>query len=295
MTDGLDPAIEPFATGMLQVGDGHHMYWESCGDPDGIPALVVHGGPGSGCTPWHRRLFDPRRYRIVLFDQRGCGRSTPVASDPAADLSSNTTQNLIADMEALRVAGGVDRWVIVGGSWGSTLEPSLRGSPPGPHACLGPMGRHDGPTGRDRLAVPRWRRAAVPSRVGSSSVPVWGRTPPWTTSWRPIRGCSRSRSGGAATRGTRMVHLGVGNARVAADREARRALRGRRICTGVRTLGHALRPPRPLPRRRDPVARRRPHRGRTGGARAGTIWTSKRPSATPGLSPVRGLERSSRW
>ncbi|MGK5444462.1 prolyl aminopeptidase [Micromonospora sp. URMC 105] len=115
------PPIEPYAHGMLDVGDGNAVYWEVCGNPDGKPALVVHGGPGSGCGTGVRRFFDPERYRIVLFDQRGCGRSTPHASDPATDLRHNTTQHLIADMERLREHLGVRRWLLHGGSWGSTL------------------------------------------------------------------------------------------------------------------------------------------------------------------------------
>ena len=122
MDDTLYPAIEPHDHGMLDVGDGHRMYWEACGDPDGVPALVVHGGPGSGCTPWHRRLFDPGAYRIVLFDQRSCGRSMPTARDPSVDLSTNTTQHLVADVELLRQHLDVGRWVMLGGSWGSTLS-----------------------------------------------------------------------------------------------------------------------------------------------------------------------------
>jgi proline iminopeptidase len=114
-------AIEPYEHGMLDVGDGQLVYWEVCGNPAGKPALVVHGGPGSGCTPGHREFFDPERYRIVLFDQRGCGRSRPHASDPATDLSRNTTPHLIADMERLRAHLGIDRWLLLGGSWGSTL------------------------------------------------------------------------------------------------------------------------------------------------------------------------------
>jgi proline iminopeptidase len=117
----LYPELEPYATGHLEVGDGQRVSWETCGDPAGRPALVIHGGPGSGCTPWHRRLFDPSRYRIVLFDQRGCGRSTPRASDPDVDLSTNTTQHLVADMELLRHHLDIDRWLLLGGSWGSTL------------------------------------------------------------------------------------------------------------------------------------------------------------------------------
>ena len=115
------PAIAPYAHGMLDVGDSNRVYWETCGNPDGKPAIVMHGGPGSGCSPWHRRLFDPAAYRIVLFDQRNCGRSTPSASSPDTDLASNQTANLIADVEQLREHLGIDRWLVLGGSWGSTL------------------------------------------------------------------------------------------------------------------------------------------------------------------------------
>jgi proline iminopeptidase len=110
------PTIEPYDRGFLNVGSDHRIYWEACGNPRGQPALFVHGGPGGGCSPVHRRLFDPERYRIILFDQRGCGRSTPHAS-----LIGNTTALLISDMEALRKALGVGRWLVLGGSWGSTL------------------------------------------------------------------------------------------------------------------------------------------------------------------------------
>jgi proline iminopeptidase len=115
------PPIEPYASGHLDVGDGNLVYWETCGNPDGKPALVVHGGPGSGCSAGMRRAFDPARYRIVLFDQRNCGRSRPHAADPATDLSANTTAHLVADMERLRVHLGVQKWLLQGGSWGSTL------------------------------------------------------------------------------------------------------------------------------------------------------------------------------
>jgi proline iminopeptidase len=117
----LYPPIEPYSKGMLDVGDENLVYWEACGDPEGKPALVVHGGPGSGCTPQQRQYFDPARYRVVLFDQRGCGRSTPHASDPAADLRHNTTEHLLRDMELLRQHLGIERWLLSGGSWGSTL------------------------------------------------------------------------------------------------------------------------------------------------------------------------------
>lgn len=117
----LYPPIEPYDHGMLDVGDGNLVYWEACGNPAGKPAVMVHGGPGQGCTPNMRRGFDPERYRIVLFDQRGCGRSSPHASDPATDLSVNTTDHLVRDMELLREQLGIGRWLLCGGSWGSTL------------------------------------------------------------------------------------------------------------------------------------------------------------------------------
>ncbi|MGH3569244.1 MAG: prolyl aminopeptidase [Pseudonocardia sp.] len=118
----LYPEIEPSDHhGMLDVGEGHRVYWEVCGNPQGKPAVVLHGGPGSGATPQWRRYFDPAAYRIVLFDQRGCGRSTPHASDPAVDLTTNTTHHLIADIERLREHLGIERWLVLGGSWGSTL------------------------------------------------------------------------------------------------------------------------------------------------------------------------------
>lgn len=119
--DALYPPIEPHASGMLAVGDGHEVFWEVSGNPDGQPVVFLHGGPGGGTSGLQRRLFDPAVYRIVLFDQRGCGQSTPHASSPGADMSANTTWHLVADMELLREHLGVDRWHVFGGSWGSTL------------------------------------------------------------------------------------------------------------------------------------------------------------------------------
>jgi proline iminopeptidase len=106
---------------MLDVGDGHDIYWETCGNPSAEPAVVLHGGPGSGCIPGHRRFFSPDRYRIVLFDQRGSGRSTPSAADASTELTHNTTDHLLADLEQLRQHLGVDRWLVFGHSWGTTL------------------------------------------------------------------------------------------------------------------------------------------------------------------------------
>ncbi|MDX2377472.1 prolyl aminopeptidase [Microbacterium sp. LRZ72] len=117
----LYPPIEPYASGQLLVGDGHRVYWEQSGNPDGKPVVFLHGGPGGATSPWHRRLFDPERYRIVLLDQRGCGRSTPHASAPDADMRANTTWHLVADIELLRRNLGIARWQVFGGSWGSAL------------------------------------------------------------------------------------------------------------------------------------------------------------------------------
>jgi proline iminopeptidase len=115
------PEIDPYASGLLAVGDGQQIYWEECGNPTGKPAVFVHGGPGGGCRPQDRQLFDPDRYRLVLFDQRGCGRSLPHVAGPDADLAVNTTWHLVADLERLRQARGIDRWLVFGGSWGSAL------------------------------------------------------------------------------------------------------------------------------------------------------------------------------
>jgi proline iminopeptidase len=113
---GLYPEIDSYRTGHLRVSDVHEIYFEESGNPAGKPVIFVHGGPGSGTEPKQRRFFDPAAYRIVLFDQRGCGKSTPHAS-----LADNTTWHLVADMEALRMHLGIDRWQVFGGSWGSTL------------------------------------------------------------------------------------------------------------------------------------------------------------------------------
>ena len=121
MRDRPFPPIEPHATGMLDVGDGQAIYWEASGNPDGKPAIALHGGPGSGSSPGRRRWFDPDRYRLVQLDQRGCGRSTPHAGDLSTDLSTNTTHHLIADIERLREHLGIERWLVWGASWGVTL------------------------------------------------------------------------------------------------------------------------------------------------------------------------------
>ena len=116
--DAIDlfPPIEPYQTGQLGVGGQHVVYWEVSGNPDGIPVVFLHGGPGAGASPAHRRFFDPSAYRVVIFDQRGAGRSTPLG-----ELKDNTTAQLIEDMERLRGHLDIDHWMLFGGSWGSTL------------------------------------------------------------------------------------------------------------------------------------------------------------------------------
>ena len=114
----LYPEITPYETGMLDVGDGHSLYWELSGNPDGKPAVMLHGGPGGGSSPDHRRQWNPEKYKILVFDQRGCGKSTPYAS-----LENNTTWDLVDDIEKLRTqVAKVDKWQVFGGSWGSTLS-----------------------------------------------------------------------------------------------------------------------------------------------------------------------------
>ena len=126
----LFPPIEPYRSGLLPVDAIHTLYWEECGNPKGIPVVFLHGGPGSGATPTHRRFFDPNFYRIVIFDQRGAGRSTPLGG-----VTDNTTAHLVADMETLRHMLGIGSWLVFGGSWGSTL--ALAYGEAHPQHCLG--------------------------------------------------------------------------------------------------------------------------------------------------------------
>jgi proline iminopeptidase len=126
----LYPEIEPYASGMLPLDAIHAMYWEASGNAQGIPVVFLHGGPGAGSTPKHRRFFDPAAYRIVVYDQRGSGRSTPLG-----ELRENTTPHLVADLERLRESLGIERWLVFGGSWGSTL--ALAYAQHHPARCLG--------------------------------------------------------------------------------------------------------------------------------------------------------------
>ncbi|MES2128618.1 MAG: prolyl aminopeptidase [Pseudomonadota bacterium] len=126
----LFPPIQPLRQGMFKADDVHSLYWEEVGNPDGVPVLFLHGGPGAGLSPQHRRFFDPRHYRVILFDQRGAGKSTPLG-----EWKANTTQLLVQDIEALRRFFGVDKWLVFGGSWGSTL--ALAYGEAYPQHCLG--------------------------------------------------------------------------------------------------------------------------------------------------------------
>ncbi|HEX8759514.1 MAG TPA: alpha/beta fold hydrolase [Pseudonocardiaceae bacterium] len=186
---------------MLDVGDGQLMYWEDCGNPDGKPAVVLHGDPGSGCSPGARRLFNPEAYRVVLFDQRGAGRSLPHASDPKTDLSVNITDYLVADIERLREHLGIERWLVHGASWGSTW-PCLRRAAP------------RGVTEMVIAAVTMTRRSEIQwlyHGVGRSSPPdgpgsgmVCPLPTVTATSWMPTPGCSATPTpaSGSRPRGT---------------------------------------------------------------------------------------------
>jgi len=138
------PPIEPWQHGWLDIGDGHSVYFEQCGNPDGVAVVFLHGGPGSGCAPRHRRLLDPARFRVVLFDQRGCGRS-----NPRGESRHNTAADLVADIERLRLHLGIGRWLIFGGSWGASLAVAYCARFPA--ACLGAILRGVFLTGRRDL------------------------------------------------------------------------------------------------------------------------------------------------
>jgi proline iminopeptidase len=126
MSDALFPPLEPYASGWLDVGDGHRIWHEQCGNPQGAPVVFLHGGPGSSTNPDHRRFFDPAFYRVVLLDQRGCGRSVP-----RGEIRANTTPHLVSDLERLRLELDIKRWLLFGGSWGSTLALAYAQAHPG--------------------------------------------------------------------------------------------------------------------------------------------------------------------
>lgn len=176
--DTLYPSIEPYASGHLDVGDGHTLYWELCGNPQGKPAVFLHGGPGSGSGAVHRRLFDPARYNVLLFDQRGCGRSRPVGL-----LDANTTWHLVEDAERLRMHLGIERWMVFGGSWGATLALAYAQSNPERVSELVLRGVFSGRaaeidwfyrSGANRLFPEEWERFLAPLGEEERRDPVAG-------------------------------------------------------------------------------------------------------------------------
>ena len=239
----LYPEIEPLETGMLDVGDGQHIYWEVSGNREGKPVVFLHGGPGAGTNPEHRRLFDPARYRIVLFDQRGCGLSIPHASEPGADLSANTTWHLVADMERLRHHLGIDRWQVFGGSWGSALALAYAQTHPERVTELVLRGIftlrrqeldwfYEG--GASAVFPDLWADFLAP-------VPVVERGPP-DRGVRATAGGSRSR--GAPAGRDRVVAMGVVDDHAAAAGRHDRALHRARVRHGVRAHREPLLPSR---------------------------------------------------
>ncbi len=181
------PPIEPYDSGLLDVGDGNRIHWETCGNPAGKPAVFLHGGPGGGVLPDNRRFFDPSRYRIVLFDQRNCGQSLPHAGDPSVSLEHNVTPRLVDDIEKLREHLGVDRWLVFGGSWGSTLALAYAQTHPDRVAAMvlrgiylvrpwdEPWGLT--PTGAARLFPAEWAafRDAIPPAEQDDLMTAYGR------------------------------------------------------------------------------------------------------------------------
>ena len=161
-TTVLYPHLQPFASGHLEVGDNHRVWWEAAGNPEGKPALFLHGGPGGGYHPDHRRLFDPDHYMIVLFDQRGCGRSFP-----HAELQANTTQHLVNDIELLRESLGVRKWLVLGGSWGATLALAYAQAHMDRVSGLILRGVFTGRSVRSRLALQGRRLARLSGRMGA--------------------------------------------------------------------------------------------------------------------------------
>ena len=155
------PELQPFNRGRLRVSALHEIYFEECGNPTGKPAVVLHGGPGGGISPFLRQMHDPQAYRIILFDQRGCGQSTPHAA-----LEENTTWHLVEDMETLRRHLGIERWQVVGGSWGSTLALAYAETHPERVTELIVRGIFTLAAERDPLVLPAGRRRPVPRCLG---------------------------------------------------------------------------------------------------------------------------------
>ena len=254
----LYPPIEPYDHGHLDVGDGHRVFWEVCGNPDGKPAVFLHGGPGGGCSAEHRRLFDPERYRVLLFDQRGCGRSTPFAS-----LEANTTWHLVADIERLRAMLGVERWLVFGGSWGSTLALAYAQTHPERVSELVLRGIFTLQALGAALVLPARRLAPVSRQVAALPGPD-----PRRRAGRFDHGLSpppdRPRSGCAARGSTGLEPVGGRDHHAAAERRLQPSVRRRRVRPRLRPDREPLfRPCRlagggPAAARRAPAAARSP-------------------------------------
>ena len=217
----LYPEIEPFDSGMLDVGDGHTIYWERVGTRGAKPAVFLHGGPGGTISPRHRRLFDPEHYDVTLFDQRGCGKSTPNAS-----LEANTTWHLVADIERLRELAGVDKWLVFGGSWGSTLALAYAQTHPERVSELVRARHLHADQGRARLVLSVRRVGDVPGQMGALR-----RADPRGRARRHDGGLpqapGRQRPGEAGRGGTRLEPVGGRNhhACCPSPRPARRSAR----------------------------------------------------------------------
>ncbi len=240
---------------MLEVGDGNRVYWEACGNPRGKAAVVLHGGPGSGCTPWHRRLFDPSAYRVVLFDQRNCGRSTPHASAPDTDLASNNTANLVADIERIREHLGIERWLVMGGSWGSTLALAYAEAHPSRVTEIILFGVTTGRRKEFDWMLSRRHIDAVPRTVGTAGRFGAGCAARWRYHRGLLSAAARSRPGGMQSSRVGVVHVGVGVAGVAAADWAVAAIPESRVCTRVRANRDTLRAQLRVARGRDPPSR----------------------------------------
>ena len=158
--DAIFPPVEPFQTGTLKVDSVHELYWEQCGNPEGVPVVFLHGGPGAGASPVHRRFFDPDHYRVIIFDQRGAGRSRPLG-----EIANNTTDLLIEDIEVLRRQLDIDRWHVFGGSWGSTLALAYGEAHPDRCLSLTLRGIFLDAAQRDRL-VPLRHEGDLPGSLG---------------------------------------------------------------------------------------------------------------------------------
>ena len=282
------PVIEPYDSGMLAVGDGHELYWETVGDPSGIPALWLHGGPGSGSGPGHRRIFDPAKFRAVLFDQRGCGRSRPLADTAAADLSANTTDHLLRDIEQLRDHLAIEQWVVTGGSWGVTLALAYAQRHPERVTAMALAAVTAGRRGETEW-ITRDLRRVFPREwdAFASVVPVPDRDGDLSTAYaRLLAHPDPTVTEEAALK---LVPMG-GHARLARPRgDTVAPAPGQDVPAGLRPTGHALLEPWLLPGRHPDPVQHGPHRPHPRGADPRTLRRLR--PAGHRLGPAPGLAR----